>query len=73
MIKTKTYDCGVRLVVETTKDKQCTLGIGISCGSKNEKPDEFGLAHFLEHLFFKSTKTRTTKQIADGCLNKKKA
>ena len=65
MIKTKTYDCGVRLVVEQTKNKECTLGIGVDCGSKSEKPEEFGLAHFLEHLFFKSTKTRTTKQLAN--------
>ena len=65
MIKTKTYPCGVRLVVESTKDKECTLGIGVNCGSKNEKPNELGLAHFLEHLAFKSTKSRSTKQIAD--------
>ena len=65
MTKIKTYDCGVRLVVDETKDKECTLGIGINCGSKNEKTDEFGLAHFLEHLFFKSTKTRSTKELAN--------
>ena len=33
-------------------------------GSRDEGPEEHGLAHFLEHMFFKGTRRRTTYEIA---------
>jgi len=35
----------------------------VGAGSFQEKPNEFGLAHFLEHMFFKGTKNRSYKEI----------
>ncbi|MBC7746323.1 MAG: insulinase family protein [Flavobacterium sp.] len=35
----------------------------INAGSRDEKNDKGGLAHFIEHLLFKRTKKRTTNQI----------
>lgn len=33
-------------------------------GSRDERPDEYGIAHFLEHMFFKGTTRRTALDIA---------
>ena len=41
-----------------------SLGIWIEVGSRNEIEDEQGISHLLEHMAFKGTKTRSSKQIA---------
>ena len=38
-------------------------GLLIAAGSRDEEDDEHGLAHFLEHCFFKGTKTRKNHHI----------
>ena len=38
-------------------------GIIINTGSRDEKEEEHGLAHFIEHLFFKGTKKRNAYQV----------
>lgn len=65
MIKQKIFKNGIRLIYKKTKDKWASFQLGVNCGSINENPNEFGLAHFLEHLFFKSTKTRKTKELLE--------
>ena len=42
-----------------------TAGVWIRTGSANERQEQGGLSHFLEHLFFKGTKTRTARQIME--------
>lgn len=44
-----------------------SASIGLWCvtGSANEQIDEAGITHFIEHMLFKGTKTRTSKQIAE--------
>lgn len=42
-----------------------TAGIWVKTGSANEKRSLSGISHFLEHLFFKGTPTRTTRQIIE--------
>src|SRR4026209_1401915 len=42
-----------------------SLGIWIASGSRNEKPDEHGISHLLEHMAFKGTKRRSARQIAE--------
>jgi predicted Zn-dependent peptidase len=39
-------------------------------GSANEVEEEAGIAHFLEHLFFKGTTTRNVHQLMDAIENK---
>ncbi|MFP1631728.1 M16 family metallopeptidase [Zhengella sp. ZM62] len=41
-----------------------TLGVWIKSGSRNERDDEHGIAHLLEHMAFKGTGSRTARQIA---------
>lgn len=40
------------------------LGYWVSVGGVNEAPLESGISHFLEHMAFKGTKTRSAKDIA---------
>ncbi|TBN51661.1 insulinase family protein [Paracoccus sediminis] len=42
------------------------LGIWVSAGGRNERPEQNGIAHFLEHMAFKGTATRTALQIAEA-------
>ncbi|MEG1499718.1 MAG: insulinase family protein, partial [Clostridia bacterium] len=56
MIKTKTFKSGLRLCIDKSHNSQLVaVSIGVMAGSQNESKKEWGLAHFLEHLFFKST------------------
>src|SRR5947208_13026068 len=41
------------------------LGIWVKAGSRDELPEENGVAHFLEHMAFKGTKRRSAQDIAE--------
>ena len=41
------------------------LGIWVKAGARDERPEENGVAHFLEHMAFKGTKRRTAQGIAE--------
>src|SRR5712691_4423862 len=45
--------------------ESASLGVWIGSGSRNEKADEHGISHLLEHMAFKGTKRRTARQIAE--------
>ncbi len=50
---------GLRIVHKPTANGQVAhLGITINAGSRDEREDEQGLAHFIEHCLFKGTKRR---------------
>src|SRR4051812_46623407 len=56
------------LVVVTdamTHLETAALGVWVGSGSRDEKPDEHGMAHFLEHMAFKGTRRRTAREIAE--------
>ncbi|MBD3786921.1 MAG: insulinase family protein [Sphingomonadales bacterium] len=42
-----------------------TVGIWVQAGGRHEAAAENGIAHFLEHMAFKGTKTRSALQIAE--------
>ncbi|VDS07686.1 Protease 3 precursor [Paracoccus haematequi] len=42
------------------------LGIWVNAGGRNERPEQNGIAHFLEHMAFKGTTTRSALQIAEA-------
>lgn len=64
MIKTKTYDSGLQLVVDESNSPCVSFGAMYRVGSQNERENEEGFAHFIEHLMFKSTKNRSTDKIS---------
>lgn len=63
------YTCknGVRIVLEQIPTvRSVAIGVWIGTGSRNETEQNNGISHFLEHMFFKGTKTRTAKEIAEA-------
>ncbi|MDD3214888.1 MAG: pitrilysin family protein, partial [Eubacteriales bacterium] len=48
-----------------THVRSCTVGCWVKVGSMNERPDENGLSHFIEHMVFKGTASRTARDIAE--------
>jgi len=55
----KVFKNGLRAVVAPMKDTQAaTLWVLFGTGSKYEIKKKNGISHFLEHLFFKGTKSR---------------
>ncbi len=49
---------GIRLIHKQVNNPVAYCGIIISTGSRDEKPEEHGMAHLIEHLLFKGTKKR---------------
>ena len=41
-----------------------SVGIYVNTGSRHELPHEAGISHFIEHMLFKGTKTRSANDIA---------
>lgn len=56
---------GVRVLTEAVPGVRSTaLGIWIGVGSRDEGPGEEGMSHFMEHMLFKGTDTRTAADIS---------
>ncbi|ATO36401.1 peptidase M16 [Geobacillus thermodenitrificans] len=63
------YTCknGVRIVLEQIPTvRSVAIGVWIGTGSRNETEQNNGISHFLEHMFFKGTTTRTARDIAEA-------
>lgn len=64
MIKIKEYPNGTSLIVQREKSsKYIAFTLWIKVGSQDENKNEYGVAHFLEHIFFKSTKSMQSSDI----------
>ncbi len=46
--------------------RSVAIGVWIHAGSRNENEKNNGISHFLEHMFFKGTKTRSAREIAES-------
>lgn len=58
-------DNGVRVVAEKMASvKSVSVGLWVNVGSRDEEKHEHGISHFLEHMFFKGTRRRSSKDIA---------
>jgi predicted Zn-dependent peptidase len=67
MIKKYTCQNGVRIVLEQIPTvRSVAIGVWIGTGSRDETPENNGISHFLEHMFFKGTTTRTAREIAES-------
>jgi predicted Zn-dependent peptidase len=67
LIKKYTCQNGVRIVLEQIPTvRSVAIGVWIATGSRNENEQSNGISHFLEHMFFKGTKTRTAREIAEA-------
>ncbi len=43
--------------------RSVTMGVWVNVGARDERPEESGLSHFIEHMIFKGTEKRTAVQI----------
>ncbi len=65
MVKTKKLKCGVTLITEKTDYVQsAALGIWVKAGAADEDDRVSGVSHFIEHMMFKGTETKTAREIA---------
>ncbi len=65
MVKKIQLDNGMILVCQKLEGyKSVTIGVWVKTGSSNETKLENGMSHFIEHMVFKGTESRSAKDIA---------
>jgi predicted Zn-dependent peptidase len=61
------FSSGLRVVTERMPGvRSVSLGFWVLAGSRDEPPAISGSSHFLEHLLFKGTRTRSARDIAEN-------
>jgi predicted Zn-dependent peptidase len=65
LIRRSVLPSGVRILSEAVPGaRSATIGYWVAVGSRDETPTTYGSTHFLEHLLFKGTLTRSALDIA---------
>lgn len=65
LVRRSVLPSGVRILSESVPGaRSATIGFWVAVGSRDEHPDTYGSTHFLEHLLFKGTATRSALDIA---------
>ncbi|MDP3860831.1 MAG: pitrilysin family protein [Phaeovulum sp.] len=65
-IQLTTLPNGLRIVTEHMPGlASASVGIWVMAGGRHERPEQNGIAHFLEHMAFKGTARRSALQIAE--------
>ena len=60
------FSSGLRVVTERMPGvRSVSIGVWVLAGSRDERPRISGSSHFLEHLLFKGTQTRSAQDIAE--------
>jgi len=56
---------GIRVITEAMPHvRSVSVGVWVGTGSRHEGQEENGICHFIEHMLFKGTTSRTAEQIA---------
>src|SRR4030042_3517257 len=56
----------IRILTETMPDlRSVASGFWVGVGSRDEPQELNGMSHFIEHLLFKGTSSRTARRIAE--------
>ena len=56
---------GVRVISEAMQHvRSVSVGIWVGAGSRRETPEQNGITHFIEHMLFKGTTSRSAEDIA---------
>jgi predicted Zn-dependent peptidase len=64
-IEMTTLTNGVRVITEVMPHvRSISVGIWIGTGSRRETSDQNGISHFIEHMLFKGTTSRSAEDIA---------
>lgn len=63
--KTTVLPNGITVITETMPSvRSISLGLWFNVGTRDERADQAGLAHFMEHMMFKGTKSRDAYDIS---------
>jgi predicted Zn-dependent peptidase len=65
IFRKKVLENGLTILFEKRAVPVVSVGIGIRRGALHESKGEKGISHFIEHMLFKGTKTRSQLQIAN--------
>ena len=60
---------GIRVVYRHTLSQIAYTGVMVGAGTRDELPEESGMAHFIEHTLFKGTEKRSARQLIDRIEN----
>ena len=64
-IETTVFTNGLRVITEPMPHlRSVSVGVWIRSGSRLETPAENGISHFIEHMLFKGTRSRSAEEIA---------
>lgn len=64
-IRSSTLPNGLRIITERMPNlRSVSMGVWLDTGSRDETPATNGISHFLEHMVFKGTTTRSAQQFA---------
>jgi len=64
-IRTTTLANGLLVLTERMPYvRSVAMGFWVDCGSRDESPETNGISHFIEHMVFKGTTTRSAQQFA---------
>src|ERR671937_49449 len=67
MVTREVLDNGLRLITESMPHvRSVSIGVWLMRGSRHESDERSGIAHFVEHMLFKGTATRTAEDIAQA-------
>jgi len=62
-----TLSNGIRVATHRMPNLETvSLGVWVAVGSRHERDDQHGLSHFLEHMAFKGTASRSARMIAEA-------
>jgi len=66
-VRRSVHASGLRIVTEEVPSvRSAAVGIWVNVGSRDEAPATAGASHFLEHLLFKGTTSRTALEISSS-------
>jgi len=65
LTKLVTLDNGLKIILMSKDIYTVNGAITVKTGMLNETDEENGISHFLEHMAFKGTKTKTAKELID--------
>ncbi|MCL3880892.1 pitrilysin family protein [Marivita sp. GX14005] len=66
-VQLTTLSNGFRIVTEEMPGlESAAIGVWVTAGGRHERIEQNGIAHFLEHMAFKGTETRSALQIAEA-------
>lgn len=57
------FSNGIRLVHSQQRGGVAHIGVILNAGSRDERPEQQGMAHFIEHLIFKGTQKRSNYKV----------